>query len=988
MVDLVQVILSVFALCTTLVQVRSIIHLTNRRPSAQLSSVGNAQLYHQRQSRIINPVADSHIITEYTVFLPDYLPVGSIGETIVFALSENKQVQGVITRITDFKKDHFVWHGAIADTSGGGSFYLSYASGAIVGNVYSADRTIQYEIRPLDPKESSYSIRAVPSAVYDVEPDDEAEHELHVEGLNRYASAHLDERTATQSTSKSLESSDTNNILDVMVVYTPEALAGYSNGDVDSMMALIDLSIDMSNDALANSNLNLRFRLVRAAQIQNASYVESGFNSDLSRLKKTADGHMDEEHTQRELYGADAVVLIVADYAYCGLAYLWASTPWAFGLISYNCPQSLVHEVGHNIGLHHDRTTVDTTDLSSYNYGWCWDTGSSSCKRSVMAYSGCITPNGQTGCPRDFYISSPLVTEGALNQATGDEYSDNARIVTEETSKAITWKDSVTPGGILFSASPSTVDIGLCSLVNITGWRIGTGSDITSVALNGIEVESIVYQTEDIVRVVTSAATTPGTGNITVTTSAGEVTNLEAAFTYSATSGSFLSSFESGASSEWVDTGAIAWQYVQPSSSNNGPLTGVDGSGQFAKLIASGATTDVGELTATYNDDSNCADTVTGFSFYYHRYSQYQSLCKGYLTVQALMDGSSNWTTVLEPTDFQSAQDSAWLYESYTFANPTTVKGIKFIADPYSGQDACWAWYSISLDEITVDRSTTCSNSGCPGSSPPSVNPTVSPTPIPSVAPTFGTYEQLTFNCSQTLTGTTAAAFLNDSSASATFLDTVASECNITSSNEDSVCCLQATDSNTGSDTGRRSLLAASLLRRGRETVRELTKFTPGAAAADSSSEITLTYEFNLAISSSEQFSDAAVAYATVRDNLISSVNSGAFVSALNAQLQQHSSSVTFTGAANISANSFSSTTSQTVTYTAQPSWAPTDSPTTRPTFLPTLAAGDSSSGSSSGGSALIIVIVVVVLILICGGAALFWYLLRNAEPRKVSPSQ
>jgi hypothetical protein len=39
---------------------------------------------------------------------------------------------------------------------------LSYASGTIVGNLYSADRTVQYELRPLGRSKGGCFMRAVP----------------------------------------------------------------------------------------------------------------------------------------------------------------------------------------------------------------------------------------------------------------------------------------------------------------------------------------------------------------------------------------------------------------------------------------------------------------------------------------------------------------------------------------------------------------------------------------------------------------------------------------------------------------------------------------------------------------------------------------------------------------------------------------------------------------------------------------------------------
>jgi hypothetical protein len=61
-------------------------------------------------------------------------------------------------------------------------------------------------------------------------------------------------------------------------------------------------------------------------------------------------------------------------------------------------------QVGHNIGAHHDRSSVGSNNFNSYNFGYCWDTSSSTCSRSVLAYSGCTTTNGQVLNPLSLYF--------------------------------------------------------------------------------------------------------------------------------------------------------------------------------------------------------------------------------------------------------------------------------------------------------------------------------------------------------------------------------------------------------------------------------------------------------------------------------------------------------------------------------------------------------------------------------------------------------
>jgi hypothetical protein len=183
--------------------------------------------------------------------------------------------------------------------------------------------------------------------------------------------------------------SDTNGILDVMFVFTPQA---YENigGTQSAMVAFVAMTIQLSNDAFANTKSPLRMRAVSIALSTDAAYVEQGFEHELVRLKEQNDGIFDTDTAARATVGADSVVLFVASSSYCGLAYQWATTDTAFAVVSTQCPGSVAHEVGHNIGLDHDRQSLQDFNYSvgHFNFGYCWDTSSTTCSRSVMAYAG------------------------------------------------------------------------------------------------------------------------------------------------------------------------------------------------------------------------------------------------------------------------------------------------------------------------------------------------------------------------------------------------------------------------------------------------------------------------------------------------------------------------------------------------------------------------------------------------------------------------
>ena len=142
---------------------------------------------------------------------------------------------------------------------------------------------------------------------------------------------------------------DENRTVDVAVVYTLSARD--EAGGTDAVEAGIDLMIAATNQAFRDSGVSTRVALVARSETR---YSETGVSLvDLRRLREPSDRHMDEVHAMRDRAGADLVHLIVGESDVGGRA----QRPGAFGLSVWP-GRAVPHELGHNLGLRHDRYEV------------------------------------------------------------------------------------------------------------------------------------------------------------------------------------------------------------------------------------------------------------------------------------------------------------------------------------------------------------------------------------------------------------------------------------------------------------------------------------------------------------------------------------------------------------------------------------------------------------------------------------------------------
>ncbi len=178
--------------------------------------------------------------------------------------------------------------------------------------------------------------------------------------------------------------------IDVFVVWTRQARK--DAGGVRHIQTAIDLAVVETNDAYAASDAVQRIRLAGAVEVNYAGGSGS-FSTNLTRLINPSDGYMDEVHALRDTYAADLVQLVQSGV--CGgggvegiaVAMEEPSADFAASAFSVSvfCDQSnllsgisplptglrsdlFAHELGHNMGLQHDRYARYTTLNKPYPY--------------------------------------------------------------------------------------------------------------------------------------------------------------------------------------------------------------------------------------------------------------------------------------------------------------------------------------------------------------------------------------------------------------------------------------------------------------------------------------------------------------------------------------------------------------------------------------------------------------------------------------------
>ena len=162
---------------------------------------------------------------------------------------------------------------------------------------------------------------------------------------------------------------DDGSVVDILVVWTPAAEE--RAGGESQVKSRIDMVVAYANDAFERSGALVSLNLVGAEKVD---YERAGGFNDLRRLADPTDGHLDQVHALRNTLGADLVALTSKG---SGVAHLGG----AFSVFNLRAAWVFAHEIGHNMGLHHEQSE----DGFSYMSGFVVSLGHR-CSFTIMAY--------------------------------------------------------------------------------------------------------------------------------------------------------------------------------------------------------------------------------------------------------------------------------------------------------------------------------------------------------------------------------------------------------------------------------------------------------------------------------------------------------------------------------------------------------------------------------------------------------------------------
>ncbi|MGE0526530.1 MAG: reprolysin-like metallopeptidase [Bdellovibrionales bacterium] len=234
--------------------------------------------------------------------------------------------------------DNVIINGRIVGARGPSSVTLVAKDNVLIGNLFYEGRN--YELKYT--RSGTHKVREIDPAV-----SDSCESETEADLSHESADIDSDESLGALA-------ADGSSVLDLMVAYTPSALA--QAGSVAAIEASIQMAVSDTRLTYANSGMLHSARLVRIVAL---SQPETGnMSGDLAAARGTTDGRWDELHALRAQYGADQVSIVIAggSSGTLGIGYVGGGKSAAFTVTKLGAlpKYTFTHELGHNLGLRHE----------------------------------------------------------------------------------------------------------------------------------------------------------------------------------------------------------------------------------------------------------------------------------------------------------------------------------------------------------------------------------------------------------------------------------------------------------------------------------------------------------------------------------------------------------------------------------------------------------------------------------------------------------
>lgn len=213
------------------------------------------------------------------------------------------------------------------------------------------------------------------------------------------------------------------NQIDVLVYYSNRALAREPD-----LLDAIELEFIDANLAFENSNIDYRVNMVTAQAIDDKELL----GQDNLYLMVNRESHFRQLDSESYKYQADLVHFFGYGFgfAFCGQAYIsveFDGTVWPQGNVgatSPNCTGNLTfaHEIGHNLGAHHERYIQDYIQEGDYAFGYV-DTENGF--KTLMSYGDeCL--NSGTSCETITHFSNPDILYNGLSTGIDEQQQDSA----------------------------------------------------------------------------------------------------------------------------------------------------------------------------------------------------------------------------------------------------------------------------------------------------------------------------------------------------------------------------------------------------------------------------------------------------------------------------------------------------------------------------------------------------------------------------------